>query len=86
MRALWLWPLFVACGEAVEPTAACQAWTSCVAARDAVAGIETDVVRFAPGGACWDNPEIAELCDRGCVSGLDWLRETEPGAPAACQP
>lgn len=75
-----------ACAQPLEPTPACVSYVACEQARDAQLGINTDMVRFQPGGACWDNPEISELCDRGCASGITWLRAAEPSLPAACAP
>lgn len=75
-----------ACAPPLEPTPACVSYVACQQARDAQLGITTDMVRFQPGGACWDNPEISELCDRGCGSGITWLRAAEPSLPAACAP
>lgn len=78
--------LIAACDEPLEPTPDCQAFVACTEARDAQGGITTDVVRFAPGGACWDNPEIAALCDRGCRSGMSWLRDAVDDLPSGCTP
>lgn len=75
-----------ACGAPIEPTPDCDAFVACTTARDVQLGITTDVVRFQPGGACWGNPEIADLCDRGCRSGMAWLRDAGTDLPSECAP
>jgi hypothetical protein len=81
--------LFVAAlGCASGPVAqreSCEAYVACVQARDAEIGITTDATRFEPGGACWGNPEIADLCDRACANGLDWLRGAVASLPEECR-
>lgn len=75
-----------ACGAPIEPTPDCAQFVACTTARDAQLGITTDLVRFQPGGACWGNPEIAALCDRGCTSGMAWLRDAIADLPTECAP
>ena len=75
-----------ACAQPLEPTPACVSYVACQQARDSLLGINTDMVRFQTGGACWGNPEISDLCDRGCASGIAWLRTAEPSLPAAFAP
>lgn len=77
--------LFLGCAE-VTQTPACASFVACVGARDAARGATTDVVRFEPAGECWGTPAGADLCDRACVNGLAWLRESEPDLPEACAP
>lgn len=81
----WIFLGCVACGGGIEPTPDCETYVACVRAHDAALGIETDLDRFESGGACWDNGEIATLCDDGCRNGLDWLRTAWDPAPEACR-
>ncbi len=74
-----------ACGP-VDPSPECVAWSSCIAARDSQLGVETDNVRFEPGGGCWGSAEGAELCTNACESGLDWMRQAYDDLPDACLP
>jgi len=83
MRFFGLLLLLVGCAD-VEPTDACIEYVSCIQAQDEVNGLQTDLVRFEAGGACWTNPDIAALCDRGCVNGMDWLQEAGENLPQEC--
>ena len=79
----WVVFLLVGCAQ-VEQSASCAAYVSCVRAQDAAKGIETDLVRFEPGGDCWGNPDGAGLCDRACTNGMLWLQETFSDLPQEC--
>lgn len=79
----WLVLLLIGCAQ-VEQSASCATYVSCVQAQDAIKGIETDVVRFEPGGACWINPDAGALCDRGCTNGMLWIQETGSDLPEEC--
>lgn len=74
------------CAEPLSPTPACVSYVSCLEARDATLGIQTDAVRFDVGGDCWGNDEIAALCDRACDNGLAWMRAQIDDLPGACLP
>ena len=63
----------VGCDTSVEQTPACADWVRCIDARDAQLGVTTDDDRFEAGGLCWGNPEIGELCDKACESGMAWM-------------
>lgn len=77
--------LLAGCGGGIEPTPDCDAFVACVRAHDEATGLATDLVRFEPGGACWDNGEVATLCDDGCRNGLAWARTAWDPAPEACR-
>ena len=55
----------------VEQTAPCAHYVSCILATDAAHGEATNLTRFEPRGACWDNADIAELCTTGCARALE---------------
>ena len=58
---------------------------ACQQAIDAQLGQETDLLRFEADGECWGGIEAgAQLCDRSCVKGLEFLRERQPDLPEAC--
>lgn len=73
-----------ACGRAAQDPA-CAAYVECVKARDTVLQTTTDVVRFEPAGACWNNDDLAEGCKKACAKGLSWLGSLS-GAPKECAP
>ena len=84
---MWRFLLLMAVGCAqVEQSQSCATYVACIQAQDEVKGIETDLVRFQPDEACWINPDIADLCDRGCVNGLAWMQETMSDLPEECAP
>ena len=75
--------LLSSCGP-VEQTESCQAFVTCVEARDAVRSTTTNVDRFAAGGACWGGEEGAHLCDTACSRGMEWIRASYTDLPAEC--
>lgn len=72
------------CAEGNQ-TDACRAYVDCIDARDAAAGIQTNVVRFESDGDCWGSEPGAKLCDTACTRGLDYLGSLD-GAPMECVP
>ena len=76
--------LLFACAPEVVQTPACDRFVACQSARDAASGTPTDVARFAADGDCWGTPAGQELCDRACVNGLAFLRESYPNLPTEC--
>ena len=58
-------------------------------------GVTTNMNRFLPiktdadgeviEGQCWGNPEISDLCDKGCVAGLEKMTEIYTDLPEECQ-
>ena len=79
--SLTLWT--VGCAE-VEQSSSCATYVACIQAKDDVDGVETDLDRFEPDGACWGSPEGASLCDRACVNGLDWMQGAYADLPEEC--
>lgn len=86
MKLLLLLPLIAACRIPVDQRAACAEYVTCIQARDALVGADTDLVRFQPDGECWDGALAADLCERACENGLTWLRERARSLPEECQP
>jgi hypothetical protein len=82
---MWL-VLLASCTIPVPQRPACARYVTCLEARDARDGTETDVVRFEPDGDCWNVRAGADLCDRACTAGLAWLADREPDLAAACSP
>lgn len=76
----------LACGFPVEQRPSCAQYVTCLSARDARDGTDTDTVRFRPEGDCWGNGTGADLCDRACTQGLAYLADREPDLGAACAP
>lgn len=74
--------LLFACASEVTQTEACAQFVSCAQARDP----DVDTLRFEAAGDCWGSAAGADLCDRACVNGLAFLRDTEPTLPDACAP
>lgn len=70
--------------EGPAQTEACEAYVSCLQARDARLGVQTNADRFEAGGACWGSEDGAHLCDTACSRGLEFLASHDP-APE-CQP
>ena len=71
------------CGD-VQQRPACADYVACVQARDLQSGTSTNVDRFDVGGGCWGGDTGADLCETGCVQGLEFLRERQPDLPAEC--
>lgn len=69
--------VLLACNGPAEQSPQCARYVECVRARDVALGIQTDVERFLPGGACWGGFEGGELCTNGCENGLAFLA-TDP--------
>ncbi|TNE85254.1 MAG: hypothetical protein EP330_26365 [Deltaproteobacteria bacterium] len=87
MRCFFLIAMLGGCAPEVEPSAACEAYVTCLGARDLARDRNTDVERFVAGGACWGSHEAAEFCTGACERGLDWLREAEADTlPTECSP
>jgi hypothetical protein len=76
----------LSCTLPVDQRPSCARYVECLAARDDRDGTSTDVKRFLPDGDCWGNATGADLCDRACTAGLDWLAEREPDLAPACRP
>ncbi|MEC7240375.1 MAG: hypothetical protein VXW32_04000 [Myxococcota bacterium] len=95
MRYSFLVLFLFACDKSVEQSAACEQWVSCIDARDQLNGVSTNMVRFLPiktdadgeiiEGQCWGNPEISDLCDKGCIAGLEKMGELYDDLPQECQ-
>lgn len=84
LRLLWAAALLSACADTAQ-TQACQDYVACQQAIDAQLSQETDLLRFEADGECWGGIEAgAQLCDRSCVKGLEFLRERQPDLPEAC--
>ena len=81
----WMLALVWGCAE-VEPSASCEEYVACIRSQDAVSGVETDLARFEEGGACWDSPQGAGLCDRACTNGLEWMRDEVLDLSEECGP
>ena len=77
-------PLPSCWGGAVSQAPSCEAYVACVQAMDAAASLVTNLDRFAAGGVCWDNSDIAELCETACTRALDRLRERTPTLLPEC--
>ncbi len=84
-----------ACDTSMEQSEACEQWVSCIDARDQQLGVSTNMKRFLPiktdaegeviEGQCWGNPEIYDLCDKGCEAGLVKIAELYEDLPQECQ-
>lgn len=95
MRYSFLIFFLIGCDTSVEQSAACEQWVSCIDARDQQLGVATNMNRFLPiktdaegeviEGQCWGNPEISDLCDKGCVAGLEKMTELYSDLPGECQ-
>lgn len=81
---MFIFLTLLGCAEVVEQSAACEQYVSCLDARDAELGLQTNTLRFEPNGACWGGAEGAALCDRACDNGLQWLQEADPDLPELC--
>lgn len=77
---------WMGCSSHVQQSEDCQALVACARAKDRIAGMTTDVSRYEAEGACWENEEIAELCERSCTRGMAFIRSREPSAPSECRP
>lgn len=87
MITLLIFSWLLGCEGEITPTPACEAYVACLSARDEARGLNTDMVRFEAGGACWGSHESAEFCDGGCARGLAWLQEAEADTlPGECAP
>lgn len=73
-------------GAAVDPSPACIAYVRCIDALDRAAAQTTNLDRYAEGGACWGNPELARGCTTSCERALERLRTRPPAPPVECQP
>jgi len=85
----WLTTVLLASGcfgGAVDQTAACAQYVRCIDAVDTLAGQTTNLDRYEPGGACWGNSEIAELCTTSCARALARIQELAPPPPTECAP
>lgn len=76
----------VACSASVEQAPVCARYTACIRALDEVRGLETDLDRFDPGGACWGSEEGGVLCERACTRGLVFESSRGPNPPQECRP
>lgn len=84
LRLFWVAALLSACADTAQ-TQACQDYVACQQAIDAQLGQETDLLRFEAAGECWGGIEAgAQLCDRSCVKGLEFLRARQPDLPEEC--
>lgn len=78
--------LLGACKPSGEQAAACEQYTACVRAQDQLDGVETNLDRFDPGGACWGSEEQSRVCERACTRGLAFERARRADAPPECGP
>lgn len=89
MLPRWLAPLFVlglvACDDGEAQAPVCEQYTACIRSLDELAGVETNLDRFDPGGACWNSEEGAKSCARACTRGLEWERARRVDAPDSCR-
>ena len=77
--------LAAACATEVEQAPVCEHYVECIRSLDELAGVETDLDRFDPGGACWGSEEQGKICIRACTRGLEWENERRTDAPEACR-
>jgi hypothetical protein len=86
-----LWPALTllaalgACDGGEDQAPACEQYTACIRSLDELAGVETNLDRFDPGGACWGSEESAKACERACTRGLDWERRRRTDPPPSCE-
>lgn len=92
MRIRWISTLalgpvlaLLACAPEPEQPPVCEQYTACIRSLDALAGHETDLDRFDPGGACWNSEETAKACVHACTRGLEWEQSWRDPLPEACQ-
>lgn len=78
--------LLGACKPSGEQAASCEQYSACVRAQDQLDGVETNLDRFDPGGACWGSEEQSKVCERACTRGLAFERARRADAPPECGP
>lgn len=78
--------LLGACNSPYEQAQSCEQYTACIRAQDELDGVETNLDRFDPGGACWGSEEQSKVCERACTRGLAFERARRADAPVECGP
>jgi hypothetical protein len=71
-------------GSPVASTTECDQYVTWIRALDADAGQSTNLDRYVEGGACWNNPTLAEGCTTACARALTRLQARETSLPEEC--